>query len=420
LVDANSAIRYEDEEDQSYKIRRASTKLLGAVLATRPELLPTLYKDVSPVLIQRFGDREETVRLEVWTTYGVFLTQTRVYGGTFQSSAGKRKRDSDGMEVEETAQSLLKTQVPALSKALLAQMKSPKANPSTLQAGYELLSALLLVLPGSLGPQATLIASISKNVLSQPPTTTNSGLHLACLPFLRAFFATHSPASLAQTVPVLTPVLATSLREKHPRISAETFGVFSALLATAKPVKAGDWADAVYNETLVRLSKSDTDAEVRVAAEEITGDLWVYAPDVVASKGGKEWESVCRTTGQVETAVKVVTRVAREGDVSEAWLNSMVEWISTLLRKGGKSGKVEAFMCLEAIIGRYDVSLITNIRLALMHECSDTRMYHPLCLRASFRRSSHSSRFKTRHCYHNPSRFLWLCCGGSRLRPSRW
>jgi cullin-associated NEDD8-dissociated protein 1 len=309
------------------------------------------------VLIQRFGDREETVRLEVWSTYRIFLSQTRVYGGTLQSSPGKRKRDTDGMEVEENAQSLLKGQVPTLAKALLAQMKSPKANPSTLQAGYELLSALLLVLPGSLASHTELIASITKNVLSQSPTTTNSSLHLACLPFLRAFFATHSYSAFATTVPVLTPVLLRSLREKHPRISAETFGVFSALLASAKPVKGGDWAEAVYTETLARLSKSDTDAEVRVAAEEITGDLWVNAPDVVRGKGGKEWEAVCRTTGQVETAVRVVTRVAKEGDVSEQWLGSMIEWIVTLLRKGGKAGKVEAFVCLEAIISRFTGSI---------------------------------------------------------------
>lgn len=59
------ADRYSDDEDTSYKIRRSATKLLAGIISTRPELLGSIYKDVSPVLISRFGDREETVRLEV-------------------------------------------------------------------------------------------------------------------------------------------------------------------------------------------------------------------------------------------------------------------------------------------------------------------------------------------------------------------
>ena len=98
-------IRYDDDEDTSYKIRRAATKLLAAIIGTRPELLVPLYKEVSPVLISRFGDREETVRLEVWSTYGVFLTQTRVYGGVPQNKdtevvGGKRKRNCTAIMLE--------------------------------------------------------------------------------------------------------------------------------------------------------------------------------------------------------------------------------------------------------------------------------------------------------------------------------
>lgn len=59
-----------------------------------------MYKDISPVLINRFGDREESVRLEIWATYVVLLNQTMVYGGLPEnkddmSSRGKRKRDSE-------------------------------------------------------------------------------------------------------------------------------------------------------------------------------------------------------------------------------------------------------------------------------------------------------------------------------------
>lgn len=351
--------RYEDEEDTSYKIRRSSTKLLSAVISTRPELLSSLYREVSPVLISRFGDREETVKLEVWATYGVLLKQTRIYGSFPQSKNGeltgtKRKRENEGMEVDEAPHVLLRGQVPILSKALLNQMKSQRAQPGALQAGFDLLSSLLQVLPGSLSAQTSLIASIAKQVLTPAPTTATSSLYLAALAFLRPFFGTHAPPTFASVLPTLTPPLIKVLGERHPRIASEAFRASSSLLIATNPVRAGsDWAESVYDEALKRLQNHDTDAEVRAAAEEAIGNLWVCAPDVVRAKSRKEWDAICRTTGRIEGAVKVVTKVAREADIGDDWVNNSVEWVITLLKKGGRTGKPEAFVCLEALLRKY-------------------------------------------------------------------
>jgi cullin-associated NEDD8-dissociated protein 1 len=349
---------YSDDEDTSYKIRRSATKLLAAIVGTRPELLVSLYKEVSPVLISRFGDREETVRLEVWATYVVLLNQTGVYGGLSQTKdstiVGKRKRDSDeSMEVEETPMMLLRSQVPNLAKTLLNQLKSTKTAPATLQAGFGLLHSLLSVLPGSLSGQVTPIASTSKTILSQAPTTSTSTLHLTCLSFLALFFSTHSPPSFSGALPTLTPVLLKALGERHPRVASESFRVFSALLNVMKPVKNGDWADRVYDEAVARLSKNDTDAEVRACAEDAIADLWICATDVIKSKDKKEWDAICRTAGNTDGAVKVVTKVAKEIDIGDEWVNGCVEWLMVLMKKSGRSGKTDVFNALETLLRRY-------------------------------------------------------------------
>jgi len=355
----DSYYRYSDDEDTSYKIRRSATKLLSAVIGTRPDRLTRTYKDISSVLISRFGDREETVRLEIWATYVVLLNQTTLYGGLPDtkddaSPRGKRKRDTEEtMDVEETPYTLLKAQVPVLSKALLNQLKSPKTSPTVLQAGFGLLHALLTVLPGSFSTQAPLIISTSKSVLSQAPSTSTSTLHLTCLSFLTLFFATHSPLSFSSNLPALTPVLLKSLGERHPRIASETFRVFSALLNALKPLKADDWTVALYDQALNRLRSHDTDADVRGYAEDCMADIWICATEVALSKDRKEWEYICRTTAKSESGVKVITKVAKEVQVGDDWVNMCVSWLMGLLTKSARMGKVEVFGALDVLLNRY-------------------------------------------------------------------
>ncbi|KAF7297547.1 Cullin-associated nedd8-dissociated protein 1 [Mycena kentingensis (nom. inval.)] len=363
---------YSDDEDTSYKIRRAATKLLAAVVGTRPELLSALYKDVSPVLISRFGDREETVRLEIWATYIVLINQTSVYGGhpqTRDESTLKRKRDDATMDVEEGPYSLLRAQVPAMSKALLNQLKSSKTPPATLQAGFNVLQTLLNVLPGSLGSQVPAIIATSKSILSQSPSTTTSTLHLTCLSFLATFFASHSPPTFATSLSNLTPALLRSLGERHPRIASETFRVFSALLNAVKPIKGGnEWPEAVYEQSVARLTAHDTDTEVRACAETCIGDLWVCATDVVRTRDRREWEAICRSGAKTEGAVKVVTRVAKEvpGALGDGWVNGCVEWAMGLLKRGGRAGKMEVFQGLEVLLRSYTSGIPDNLPSALV------------------------------------------------------
>ena len=45
---------YSDDDDMSWKVRRAAAKCLGVILGSRPEMLSTFYQDVSPAIIKRF------------------------------------------------------------------------------------------------------------------------------------------------------------------------------------------------------------------------------------------------------------------------------------------------------------------------------------------------------------------------------
>ena len=382
------------------------------------------------MLISRFGDREQTVRLEVWATYVALLNQTSTYGGLPQVSSdgdsvmrGKRKRDSEErMDVEETPYTLLKSQIPSLSKALLAQLRSSKTAPATLQAGFQVLHALLSVLPGSLPAQVSQIVITVKSVLSQPPTTSTSTLHLSCLSFLGLFFSTHAPSVFAPSLPTLTPVLLKSLGERHPRVAAESFRTFSALLNATRPVKNGDFSERVYDQALQRLTTNDTDAEVRACAEDCIADLWVCASDVVRTKDGREWQAICRATGNTAGAVRVVTKVAREVEMSDAWVGSCVEWVMGLLKKSGRGGKTELFTALDTLLRRYALAcFFTASRPHLpTYYAADTSLASlPTSRRRSFSRSSHTLPHQIYPSSPRRSPCSPPCSTSPRARPSR-
>lgn len=54
FVSPGSDDEYSDDDDMSWKVRRAAAKCLDAVVSTRHEMLPEFYRSVSPALVCRF------------------------------------------------------------------------------------------------------------------------------------------------------------------------------------------------------------------------------------------------------------------------------------------------------------------------------------------------------------------------------
>lgn len=64
---------YSDDDDMSWKVRRAAAKCLEAVVSSRRELLPDLYKVVSPALICRFKGKYRTSRCNIKSLISSFF-----------------------------------------------------------------------------------------------------------------------------------------------------------------------------------------------------------------------------------------------------------------------------------------------------------------------------------------------------------
>lgn len=305
----------------------------------------------------RFGEREESVRLDVWGAYTLLLQQTHVYGSAPQSKDAegvtglKRKRTEEGMDVEETPLSLLKSQIPALSKSLLRQLQ-PKSSDASLQSGFGVLRSLLVVSPGSLTNQMGSLASVTATILGKPTSSTSSLLHTTIISFLDLVFSTHSPPSFSPVLSQLAPALLKSLGEKDPRVAAAGFHAFATLLHSLKPTRSDDWIDPLYSQVLTRLERTDTDAAVREQAELCTAELWLSATDLIRPKGGAEWASL-RKSGRTDGSILVVSRVAKEIEFPASWVDEFVMWTLGVIRKSLRNQKDDALLCLATLLTKW-------------------------------------------------------------------
>ena len=66
---------YSDDEDTSWKVRRAATKALSAIIAAYPNLLQELYTSSSRALTARFKEREETVKVDAFNVFVDLIRQ---------------------------------------------------------------------------------------------------------------------------------------------------------------------------------------------------------------------------------------------------------------------------------------------------------------------------------------------------------
>ena len=68
-----------DDEDQSWRVRKASARLLACILRAYPALLPEIYSQASKALISKFKEREENVRLEILSTFAELIAQVGAF-----------------------------------------------------------------------------------------------------------------------------------------------------------------------------------------------------------------------------------------------------------------------------------------------------------------------------------------------------
>ncbi|XP_055985466.1 cullin-associated NEDD8-dissociated protein 2 [Sorex fumeus] len=274
LSEQESDDEYSDDEDMSWKVRRAAAKCLAALVAARPDLLADFHGSLAPALIRRFSEREDNVRADVLGAYIALLRQSRPRKGWLEPGEDEPARAGGHVH-------LLRGQVPLVMKALRRQLKDRSVRAR--QGCFSLLSELASVLPGSLAEHMpALVAGI---VFSLGDRSSSSTIRIDALAFLQGLLATEPAEAFHPHLPRLLSPLMACVADPFYKIAAEALLVLQELvrrlwpLATPRKLDPEPYIGEMSAATLARLRATDLDQEVKERAISCMGHLIAHLGD---------------------------------------------------------------------------------------------------------------------------------------------
>lgn len=356
---------YSDDDDMSWKVRRAAAKCLDAVIATRHEMLMEFYKTVSPALITRFKEREENVKADIFHAYITLLRQTRP---TVTS-------DPDAMDQDGGPVSMLQNQVPDIIKAIHKQLKEKSVK--TRQGCFSLLTELVVVLPGALTDH--LQALVPGIQYSLGDKNSSSNMKIDTLSFLNCILTHHSPVVFHPHVKVLVPPIVHAVGDPFYKITSEALLVTQQLVKVIRPldVQASfdykPYVKDLYKCTLNRLVAADIDQEVKERAISCMGQMICNLGDCLSAELKNCLPIFLeRLKNEITrlTAVKALTMIAGSPlkiDLKPI-LDEGIPILASFLRKNQRALKLSTLTCLDVLVKNYGTALSSGMIYEVMKE----------------------------------------------------
>ena len=389
---------YSDDDDMSWKVRRAAAKCLEAIISTRHELLQEFYLKVSPVLIGRFKEREENVKADIFHAYIALLKQTKpaICSSSIiehRSSANGYQRKSSTVVQEDVGSmmdldyesgpgGMLMSQVPQIVKALHRQMKERSVK--TRQGCFQLLTELILVAPGVLAAHIpSLIPGIQ---FSLSDKQSSSNMKIDTLAFVLHLLQSHSslfsvvtgmgaieagPAVFHPHAPVLVPAIIAAVSDPFYKISSEALLVLESLVRVLRPLGCSQktsqfnikpYTNDIYQCCFIRLKASDIDQEVKERAIGCMGQIVASLGDYLNDKM-KDCLPIFldRLKNEITrlTAVKALMRIAASElriDLSPI-LTGALPNLASFLRKNQRALKLSTLALLDILFRNYTSAL---------------------------------------------------------------
>ena len=404
IVDEQS---YSDDDDMSWKVRRGSAKLLATIISTRSDLLFSLIATVSPALVMRFSEREESVRLEVLQTFVTLLRQVQLYGSSPQATevmrqspgALKRKWDEEesmqaAVNSEGSPASQIRALTPTIAKMLSRDIVSKSM--ATRFSSYAVLRELIVVLRGGLGDHIAVLLAQTRKALNTVDTMSGQSANLKAeiLAFLQLLFRFHPPSLFEAQLDQLVAFVVSVISDKLHRDTIEGLNVATVLVAVLRPIDDSVSLEGrykgyildLYSATMSRVLRSDSDQEIKEKAISTLGALLAHAGDDLQDKHSECLPVILERVGNEVTrfaAVRVIEQISAspvcQGEKVKVFTEQAIKEVALLLRKNNRPLRLAAFHCLAALIQRSGPALSEECASIIVEEvepllASDTNL----------------------------------------------
>lgn len=405
---------FSDEDDISWKVRRCAAKLLSTVIRTRAgDLLEdgTIYRNIAPVLVDRFSEREENVRLEVLATAtmlvrktGEVATASAPIGSHTAAANRKRRREpSDvstiGLMVEDRTPTPIQTKgpvaslanlIPKISKALSKVLKGKQTSLPTKQASITLLLTIVEVLNGGLQDvlglfidpiidaaqgtagflsghthtsSATAFGGVSGAGIAA--SATSSSLRIEVLKLIGKICAEHPREVVDPYLKDLVSAVVTAIKERYYKISSQALSAAAEAIKMLTPMgqntDSDDHLNLFYDSIIEKISSTETDLEVRERAIHCMGILLSRTSAATNTIGINKRQTGLDTllerlrneTTRI-TAARAIDLVAKTAmtsdDLRADWVSNVVTELGAQLRKANRSLRGASLDGLRSIV----------------------------------------------------------------------
>lgn len=317
---------FDDDDDSSWKVRRCAAKSLHTIIATRSsgDLLDNgvLYSRAAPALIKRFEEREENVRLEIFSALSLLVRKTgqgilpqlstdaaenEYLNQTQPAQSRKRRRQSSAAGAAGTGLTS-----PTLEKAPVSGPRADlvRLTPSivkgakkllkgklipTKQAVVTLLDDVVAVEQGGLAeyfdqlmdlildatrPSASGTSSASLSSAGGTASATVNTLRIAAVHLVGDIAKNHPSSALQPFLSRIVSAVTAGVNDRFFKLSAEAIQTAEEILKAITPPRSQHTAQKykselskLYNIIMERASATEADVEVRTKALHALGTL---------------------------------------------------------------------------------------------------------------------------------------------------
>ncbi|VDL64018.1 unnamed protein product [Nippostrongylus brasiliensis] len=273
-TDEDEAEDYSDDDDMSWKVRRASAKTIEAMIVSRRDQLSNSVQSLGPLLISRLREREENVRIDIYNAYIAILSQARLVVPNSLAALHKDKAEEPvkigctlfspsalSAEQQQLLEAIAAQSEPLL-KAVMKQIKMK--SPRTRSLSFELLASFVRTLPGSLASYLpSLLPGLMTAVLDR---ASGAPMKIDALTLLARVIKCHDSKVFALHLENVVQLTIGAIQDSFYKVSAEGLSVASLLVPVIRDCNGGHLVPMLYSAIFEKLKINDIDQEVKERA----------------------------------------------------------------------------------------------------------------------------------------------------------